>query len=68
LERVKIDWSVSDGLTVKQLTEDLYNATGGNLGLLRHFLTQIVVHLEKQKSGLITPQIMQKAYARLGVQ
>jgi DNA transposition AAA+ family ATPase len=68
LERVKIEWSAPDGLTTQQLTEDVYNATGGNLSLLRHFLTQIVVHLEKQKSGLITPQIMQKAYARLGVQ
>ncbi len=68
LSQVQLDWSASGGLTLEQLTEDMYGATNGNLSLMRHFLTQIVVHLEAQKSAIITSQIVQQAYARLRMQ
>lgn len=68
LSQLKRDWTAPEGLTLEQLTEDVYSATRGNLSLMRHFLTQIVVHLQRQKSALITSQIVHQAYARLKMQ
>lgn len=68
LSQLKLDWSASEGLTLEQLTEDIYSATAGNLGLMRHFLTQIVIHLEAQKRTSITSHIVQQAYSRLKMQ
>lgn len=68
LSQLKLDWSAPEGLTLEQVTEDIYSATSGNLGLMRHFLTQIVVHLQRQKSAIITSQIVHQAYARLRMQ
>jgi DNA transposition AAA+ family ATPase len=68
LSQLNLDWSAPEGLTLEQVTKDIYSATSGNLGLMRHFLTQIVVHLQKQKSAIITSQIVHQAYARLRMQ
>lgn len=68
LSQLKLDWGAPGGLTLEQVTEDVYSATNGNLSLMRHFLTQVVIHLEKQKSTTISSQILQQAYARLRMQ
>ncbi len=68
LSPLKLDWEAPEGLTREQLTEDVYSATNGNLSLMRHFLTQVVVHLEKQNSIVMTSQMLQHAYARLRMQ
>ena len=64
LSRIQLDW-VTEGLTLEQVTEDVYSATSGNLSLIRNFLTQVVIHLEKKHSSRITSDILQQAYARL---
>jgi hypothetical protein len=64
LSRIQLDWT-TEGLTLEQVTEDVYSATNGNLSLIRNFLTQVVIHLEKQQSSRITSDILQQAYARL---
>jgi DNA transposition AAA+ family ATPase len=65
LAELKLDWEAPGGFTREQLAEDIYSATKGNLSLMRHLLTQVVIHLEKQKSTIITKQMVQQAYARL---
>ncbi len=51
LSPLKLDWEAPEGLTREQLTEDVYSATNGNLSLMRHFLTQVVVHLAKLRQS-----------------
>lgn len=65
LLRQAIDFHAPSGLSLEQLTEELYDATGGNLSFLRHFLTQIVLLLQEKKSHVVTNALVQKAYANL---
>jgi DNA transposition AAA+ family ATPase len=64
LSPIQLDWT-TEGLTLEQVTEEVYSVTNGNLSLIRNFLTQVVIHLEKQHSSRITSDILQQAYARL---
>jgi DNA transposition AAA+ family ATPase len=68
LVRLNIDFQSEQGLSLEQLTEDIYSATKGNLSLMRHFLTQIVILLQEQGRGIVTSQVVQRAYAKLRMQ
>jgi len=65
LQGLSIDLQGQQGLSLEQLTEEMYHATNGNLGLIRHFMTQIVIVLEDKKTEIITDAIVYKAYAKL---
>lgn len=63
-----IDFEGPQGLSLEQLTEEMYHATNGNLSLIRQFLTQIVIVLQEKKTATVTSVIVQKAYAKLRMQ
>jgi DNA transposition AAA+ family ATPase len=68
LSGLNMDFQAEQGLTLSQLTDDIHHATNGNLSLIRHFLTQIVIVLQEKKTAVITSDIVQKAYAKLMMQ
>ena len=68
LLRLQLDFQSPQGLSLEQLTDDIYNATNGNLSLMRLFLTQIVVLLQKENTNVVTSHIVQRAYSKLRMQ
>jgi DNA transposition AAA+ family ATPase len=65
LHQLNIDFQSSSGLSLEQLMEEIYAVTQGNLSLLRHFLTQIVILLQGKQTNVVTSLIVQQAYVRL---
>jgi hypothetical protein len=68
LLRLQLDFQSPQGLSLEQLTDDIYNATNGNLSLMRLFLTQIVILLQKDNTNVVTSHIVQRAYSKLRMQ
>ncbi len=65
LLRLDIDFQAQAGLSLEQLTEELYRVTQGNLSLIRQFLTQIVILLQEKHTNVVTSTAVQRAYAKL---